>query len=78
MDEKECTLKSSNNNKLKVVLGTTFSGIVMVALALIAGIAVYLKKFRRKEDGVATKSSEKGAKSSLYSGQYYKYYNMIT
>jgi len=71
MDKRECTLKNSNNNKLKVVLVTTLSGILIVTLALIAGIVVYVKKFRRKEDGVTTNSTgvEREPKPFLYQGQ---------
>eukprot|EP00253_Pinus_taeda_P008326 PITA_08326 len=49
MDKRECTPKKSKNNTSKVVLVTTLSGILTVAL--IAGIIVYLK-LRRKEAGV--------------------------
>jgi serine/threonine protein kinase len=51
MHKGECILQNSNKNniKLKVVLGTTLSGILIIALALIAGTIVYRNKLRRKE-----------------------------
>jgi hypothetical protein len=52
----DCILPNSNKNKKRVVLGITLGGILIIAVALIVGIVVYRKKFRRKE-GVAAKSS---------------------
>jgi len=51
MHKGECILPNSNKNKikLKAVLGTTLSGILIIALALIAGTIVYRNKLRRKE-----------------------------
>nr|ABK24881.1 unknown [Picea sitchensis] len=52
----DCILPNSNKNKKRVVLGITLGGILIIAVALIVGIVVYRKKFRRK-GGVAAKSS---------------------
>ena len=46
MHKGECIVKNSNKNKLKVVLGITLSGIVII-VAL--GIILYRNKFRKKE-----------------------------
>jgi hypothetical protein len=43
---------------VKVVLAITLSGTLIIALALIVGIVVHRKKFRRKEEMVATESRE--------------------
>lgn len=50
MHKGECILRNSNKNKmkLKVALGTSLSGILIIALALTVGTLVYRKKFRRK------------------------------
>lgn len=51
MHKGECILRNSHKNikkKLKVALGTSLSGILIIALALIVGTLVYRKKFRRK------------------------------
>lgn len=56
MHKGDCILPNSNKNKKRVVLGITLGGILIIAVALIVGIVVHRKKFRRK-DGVAAKSS---------------------
>jgi len=72
MNKRECILQNSSKiksekNKLKVVLGITVSGIIIITL--IVGIVV---KFRIKEEGVATERT--GAKNEpkhfLYQGEY--------
>lgn len=72
MDKRRCTSQNTNNNKLKLVLGTTLSGILTIALVLIVGVLVYRNKFGRKEHGVAIESSrvEKEPKPALDQGQY--------
>lgn len=76
MNKRECTphnSKVSNKNKLKVLLGITFSGILVIALALIVGIVMYSKKFYKREESVATKriGVNKESKSLLNQGQKY-------
>eukprot|EP00253_Pinus_taeda_P005299 PITA_05299 len=64
MHKGECILNQgkhiqhhTKNNKLKIVLGLTLIGILMMALALIVGIVLYRNKFRGKEQGFANKRS---------------------
>eukprot|EP00253_Pinus_taeda_P024024 PITA_24024 len=47
----ECILHNTKENKLKVVLGTTLTGIPIIALALIVAIIMYRNKFGKKEQG---------------------------
>jgi hypothetical protein len=76
MDKRECVPHNSNKNKLKVIVGTTLSGILIIALALMVGIAVYRNKCRRKEQGAANGSN--GSLSCTdFTKYYYKCYNMI-
>jgi hypothetical protein len=74
MNKRECTLQNSNNNKLKVVLGITLSGILIIALALIVGIVLYRKKFGRNKEGVATKGAGWKRNQNLSCTKVTKYY----
>jgi len=42
-------LPVSHKSKVGMVLGITLSGILIISLALIVGIVVYRKNFRRRE-----------------------------
>lgn len=53
-EKRKCTLQSSKRGNLKVVLGTTLGGFLIIGL--IVGV-VYRNKFRRKEEGVVNESS---------------------
>lgn len=70
MHKGKCILHTTNKNKGKVLLGTIVGGILIIASAMIAAIAVYYNKFRRKEQGVADKRSgqEMESRSFLYQG----------
>jgi serine/threonine protein kinase len=57
MEKRKCTLQNSNNPNLRVVLGITLGGILIIASVLIVGVVVYRNKFRRKEEGLVTESS---------------------
>eukprot|EP00253_Pinus_taeda_P021568 PITA_21568 len=64
----EWVLHHTNKNKLKIILGITLSGFLVLALALIVAIVVYRNKFKRNEHGVGNERSgtEKG-RSSVFS-----------
>jgi serine/threonine protein kinase len=70
MNKRGCTLQISNNNKSKVVLGMTLSGILILSLALIVGIVLYRKKTGRNKEAVANQMSamEKKPKPLLDQG----------
>jgi hypothetical protein len=51
MHKGKCILHATKKNKLKVWVGITLGGILLIALALIVAIVVYRNKLRRKEQG---------------------------
>jgi len=57
MHKGECILHHRKKNKLKIVIGITLSGFLIIALALIVAIVVYRNKVRRKEQGAGNERS---------------------
>jgi serine/threonine protein kinase len=57
MHKGECILHHRKKNKLKIVIGITLSGFLIIALALIVAIVVYRNKVRRKEQGADNERS---------------------
>eukprot|EP00253_Pinus_taeda_P016197 PITA_16197 len=68
MDKGECvpynsnssnsTAYNSNNDNLKLIVGTTLSGILITALGIMVGIALYRNKWRRNRQGGANGSKD--------------------
>eukprot|EP00253_Pinus_taeda_P009510 PITA_09510 len=64
----ERVLHHTNKNKLKIILGITLSGFLILALALIVAIVVYRNKFKRNEHGVGNeRSGTEKERSSVFS-----------
>ena len=62
---------NSMQNKLKVVLGITLSGILIIALASIASMVLYRKKFWKKEECVVIR--RRWVEKDTKPGKFYKY-----
>jgi hypothetical protein len=61
MQKGKCILHATKKYKLKVWVGITLGGILLISLTLIVAIVVYRNKLRRKENGVANRKEQEVA-----------------